>query len=1005
MTKTRLLRALLLCPLFMLIMQQSWAQTRSVSGKVSDDKGAAVAGASVTLKGTKGGTTTDAGGMFKINVPAAVNTLVISYVGFADQEVDITTSTTVSVSLVASSQNLNEVVVIGYGTARKKDLTGAVSTVAAKDFNKGVVASPDQLLQGKVAGLEVSVNSGQPGAATTVKIRGNNSIRGGTTPLYVIDGVPLDGRSPRPGLGNVSGVGNLPDANPLIYLNPSDIASVDVLKDASASAIYGSRGANGVILITTKKGQATGMRVEASVSVGVSSLMKTADVLTASQYRSELGVYGFKSDSGATVDPFKAITRNAVTENYNISLSGGNANGSYRASILASDQQGIILKTGLEKYLATFNGQYKFLDSKLSLGFNLTASNYTEQIAPISSDAGSTGNLISAAMNWNPTLVMQRSDGSYNQTNPSGQINPLALSTYYDDRNNVTTILGSITGAYKILPNLEYRILYGANYGTGSRNMQLQGYIAATGGNADGKGEATIAAAQLFSQTITHTLNYTANLTHDLTLNALAGYEYWNTSYKNQSTTVFGFNYNIPGGQAIGYPYYNNIQAGNQANLRSFSNMDPSVELQSYFTRAVLNFKDKYLLTGTFRADGSSKFGVNNRYAYFPSVAAAWNITNEKFMENNRIFNNLKLRIGYGQTGSQDGIPAGATQQLGQINGYNSTPGGSAPYSIVNYASPNLKWETVTSTDAGIDFSILHNRIYGYVDAFSKKTTNVLFLATLPVPSNGASIWKNLPDGAYVTNKGLEFSLGAAIVQQKDFNWNVNLNLEYVRNKFVYPALGTSPLYLTGSVTGQGVSSAFAEAIANGQPIDVFYLRKFLGFDKNGVAIVASQASSYQGDPNPHVIMGLSTDLNYKKWNLVINTHGAFGNKIYNNTLTSVTNLGNIANGKNISQTLIGTSESLANPVSASTRFLQSGDYIKMGNVTISYSAGNLGKFVKNANIFLTGSNLFEITKYTGFDAEVSADHNNNGVPSLGMDYIGYPTARTFTFGVNFALY
>ena len=983
---------------------QTMAQQRTITGTVTNTDGKPLTDASVLVVGHKTGVRTAADGTFSINVPATAKQLEISYVGSLAQRVDITSTSNVTVALVNIAANLSDVVIIGYGTARKKDLTGAVAQVEAKDFNRGVISSPDQLLVGKVAGLQVSSNSGQPGTATTVKIRGNNSIRGGTTPLYVVDGVPLDGRSPRPSLGSVSGLGDLPDVNPLIYLNPNDIASFEVLKDASASAIYGSRGANGVIIITTKKGHSGEMRVDFSASIGTSGLMKDADVLSASQYRSELAVYGAKSDSGQSLNPFKKIIQSGLSQNYNLSLSGGNTNGSYRASFLASDQNGIILKSGLKKYLATFSGQHKFLDNKLSINFNLTASNYTEQIAPISTDAGSTGNLISAAMNWNPTLDLVRSDGSFNQTNPSGQINPLALSKYYDDRNNVTTLLGSIIGAYKILPNLVYQILYGVNYGEGLRKMQLQGLIAATGGNADGKGEAVVANAQLFSQTITHTLTYDANITNDLKFNIVGGYEYWKTSYQNQSTSVYGFNWNIPGGQSLSFPYYNNLQSGNQANLRTNSSIDPSVELQSYFARGSFNYLDKYLLTGTFRADGSSRFGKNNRYAYFPSLAARWVISQEDFLKNNSVINNLALRLGYGQTGSQDGIPAGASQQIGIFNGYNSTPGGSAPYSVVNYASPNLKWETVSSFDGGIDYSLLNNKIFGYIDGFSKKTTNVLFLSTLPVPSNGASIWQNLPNGAYISNKGFEVSVGTQLVRTTNFSWDLNVNVEYVKNKFIYPALGASPLYLTGSITGQGVSSAFAEAIANGQPIDVFYLRQFESFDKNGIAITKSQASAYVGDPNPHVILGVSTDLSYKKLSLSINTHGAFGNKIYNNTLTSVTNLGNISNGKNISKTLIGTSESLANPVSASTRFLQSGNYMKLGNATLSFNSGKIGKYIRSSNIFISGTNLFEITKYTGFDAEVSTDHNNNGVPSLGIDYIGYPTARTITFGINFGL-
>ncbi|HWB93984.1 MAG TPA: SusC/RagA family TonB-linked outer membrane protein [Puia sp.] len=994
---------ILLCVLF---TQTAFSQTKTITGKITDDKGVPIQGATVAVKGSKAGVSTGTDGSFTLSVPTTATTIMVSSVGFASQEVSIAGQTFVTVSLVNSSQGLNEVVVVGYGTARKKDLTGSVSAVTAKDFNKGIVAAPDQLLTGKVAGLEVTVNSGQPGAATTVKIRGNNSIRGGTTPLYVIDGIPLDGRAPRPVLyqnpttTGASGLGNLPDADPLIYINPQDIQSIDVLKDASASAIYGSRGANGVILVTTKKGVAGQTRLEGSITVADQGLMKQPDLLDAAQYRSELKVYGQGSDSNQTVTPFKDLLQHKLSTNYNLALSGGTENGKYRISFLASDQQGIIKKSSLEKYIANANGQFRFWDKRISLDFNLTASNYTEYLAPISNDAGSTGNLISLAMNWNPTLRLVNPDGSYNQANPSKQVNPLALQDYYTDINNVTATLGNISLGFKITNDLEYKLLYGINYGVGNRDNQLLGLIGQTGGNADGKGQAFVASAKLFSQTLDHTLNYNHQFSDAFTLNAVAGYEYWTTSWRNQSDYVYGFDYNVPGGPRLNIPYYNNMQDGLLNNFRTTTIVDPSVELQSYFARAVMNFYDKYLITGTFRADGSSRFGPANKYAYFPSVAAAWNISNESFMKNNTVFDNLKLRLGWGETGSQDGIPAGATKDLSWYTGSNGNVG------LINFKYDTLKWEKVTAEDLGIDFSILHGRVYGSIDGFYKKTTHVLFFSPAIQPSsnpNGGQ-WKNLPDAAYITNKGIEASIGVAIIDKDDFHWNVNVNFEYVRNKFVYPAIGNSPLYLTGSITGQGVSSAFSEAIANNQPVDVFYLRKFTGFDQNGIATVQSQASSYQGDPNPHVILGLNTDLGYKKWSLTINTHGAFGNKIYNNTATSVLNLGNIANGKNIAASLIGTKESLANPVSASTRFLESGNYLKLGNATINYNIGKIANIVKNANAFVTGSNLFEITKYHGFDAEVNTDHNNNGVPSLGVDYIGYPSVRTFLVGINFTL-
>jgi len=563
--------------------------------------------------------------------------------------------------------------------------------------------------------------------------------------------------------------------------------------------------------------------------------------------------------------------------------------------------------------------------------------------------------------------------------------------------------MGIAGASYQIVPGLTYQFLYGISDGRSTLGAQLQGYIAATGSNLDGQGGAEAGSAALVTQTLTHTLTYEKHFNSGLNLRALAGYEYYQSSNLSyEYTQVVGFNFNAPGGPS--YPnikYYDDMQAGNQANLRTFSRTPPSTELQSYFGRAEMNWNEKYFLTATFRADGSTKFGADNRYGYFPSFGARWNILSENFMKNQTLFNTLAIRAGWGQVGGQDGLVPGASKQIAYPSGYSSS-NATGPVTVINFGSPNLKWETLTSADGGVDFGFANNRLTGYIDVFTKKTTNPLFPGTLSVPSQGATIWQNLP--GYITNKGFEVSLNAVLVRTSDLIWNFGFNLEFVKNKFVFPALGNSPLYLTGAVNGQGVSSAFSQALANNQPIDAFYLRSFTGFDQNGIATVKSQASSYVGDPNPHELIGINTDVTYKQWSLAINTHGAFGNDIFNNTLVSVTNLGNITNGKNISKTLIGTKESLANPVSASTRFLQSGNFLKVGNVTLAYNLGAVGNVFKTSHIFITGSNLLEFTKYTGFDAEVNQDHNNNGIPSLGIDYIGYPTARSITFGVNFSL-
>jgi TonB-dependent starch-binding outer membrane protein SusC len=992
---TKRLLARISLPLLLLIITQSVFAQKVITGRVTDAKdGSPVVGATVQPKGGTGGTSTGTDGTYRITVGNDINTLVVSYVGFGSTEVDITGKTTADVNLTSTSgNNLNEVVVIGYGSVRKKDVTGAVASVTAKDFNRGQINSPEQLLQGKVAGLQITNASGQPGGLTIVKIRGNNSIRSGNNPLYVVDGVPLDGRTPRPGFSSNS-VGTSPPSDPLTFINPNEIAEVQVLKDASAAAIYGSRGANGVILITTKKGTSGSTRLEANASAGFGNVMRKIDVLDAGGYRAALEQFDApRSDSGANVNAFDAITRTAFTQNYSLAMSGGNENARYRASFFMGNQDGTILKTNLKKYVGNFNGQFKFLDKKLSLDFSATAANVAESIAPISQDAGSNGNLISLALIWNPTLTLKRANGRYNQENPSGQVNPLALSDAYTDLTNTTTLLGNINAAYKFTPWLEYRMLYGINYGVGNRRAEIQGWIKGTGGDAPGKGAAAVLNNTLVSQTLTHTLNFNKNLSDNITLNAVAGYEFWKTNYWGNNQYVFEFNYNLDEGNRVGVHYYDNMSAGKQANLAAGSFRDPAVEIQSYFARAILGFNDKYTITATFRADGSNKFGKENRYGYFPSVAARWSISKEAFMEDVSIVDDLALRVGYGITGNQE-FPADAALDVYRYNSFGSI-------TTLHFGNDALKWESVKALDIGLDFTIMKGRIYGAIDYFDKRTTDPLFLRVVSQPTGqGGTQYDNLD--AEVRNSGVEISVGADIVQGKDFQWSANANVTFVKNKFVFEVAGNSPLALTGALHGQGTSGAFSQAIAHNQPVNVYFLPTFSGFDKDGIGIYSAQPS-YVGDPNPTSFVGFSTDLTYKKLSLNLGAHGSFGNKLYNNTAMSVINISNINGGRNIASGLVSSGESTANPITTSTRYLENGGYMKLHNATLSYNFGNLG-VLKNFKTFISGNNLFVISDYKGFDPEVNVDKALNGIPSLGVDYIGYPTMRTYLLGVSFSL-
>jgi TonB-linked SusC/RagA family outer membrane protein len=992
-----------ICVLFTLT---TFSQSKTITGKILDDKGAPVIGASVTVKGSKSGSSSHADGTFQITVPSTATTLVISSVGFASQEVPIGDQTSVSVSLVPSQASLNEVVVIGYGTSRRADVTGAVSTVKAKDFNS-VATTPEQLFTGKVAGVQVAENSGSaPGGTVNVKIRGNNSLTSTSNPLYVVDGVPIDATYPV-APDKLAILGTVPAQNGLVFLDPSTVASITILKDASASAIYGARGENGVVLIETNKGNGKS-QVDAGVKMTTAAgLMKPADIMNTSEFKAAIAEYGISTDSGASVNPFKSIQRNKPSEIYNVGISGGSENGRFRANFSATNQVGYILKSGLQRYTATFAGDHSFLDKRLNIGFNVAASNYTLQQAPISAEAGSVGNLISMALQWNPTLNLVE-NGQYNQKNPSGQINPLALSQYWDNFAHVTQILANTKLSLKITKNLTYSFLYGINYATSQLDEQVQGYITGTGTNFDGKGGAEVGTASLFSSTVTHTLTWDQQITSDVKLNVLAGYEYYSsTGLQDKESWGYGFNYNTASTPYYNVPYYNAMQTMTQANLSTNTDAPATTELQSYFGRVRLELFDKYFITGSLRDDGSNKLGANNKYGLFPAVGVRWDILKEGFMAKNTLFSSLSIRVGYGQTGGTDALPnPGYQSSISYFSGPGTAAGGPG-FTSQNIGNPNLKWETLTSTGAGIDFGFFNDRLTGSIDAYSKKTTNPIFPGTLiePLPGGATAVqWQNL--AGYVTNKGLELSLIGRIIDNKDWHWTLIVNVAYNKNLYNQANLGYSPLFLTGNISGNGVSATYVEAIANKQPVDAFYLRTWTGYDQNGISVVKSNASSYVGDPNPHYILGLNTEVSYKKWNLAINSHGAFGFDIYNNTLLTVTNLQELNNGKNAAKSVVGTGESMADPVSASTRYLEKGNFLKLGNTTLSYNFGNVaaGK-VKNFHLFVAANNLFEITKYHGFDAEVNAYASNGGnVPSLNVDYIGYPTFRTVTFGLNFSL-
>jgi iron complex outermembrane receptor protein len=790
---------------------------------------------------------------------------------------------------------------------------------------------------------------------------------------------------------------------------------VDVLKDASATAIYGSRAAYGVVLITTKKGQTGEPKLDIGASVGVSKIMRRINVLDGDQYRQALEKWDAPrtNDKGSNVNALDAILRTAVTQNYNAGVSGGSENAKYRFSVGMLDQQGIVKKSDFKKYTVGLNSSFKFLRSKrLGVDFNVIANQYLENIPPITNDAGFGNSLIGQALQWNPTEPLYNADGSLNIKQGSSAVNPVALQQVYHDKSKVTTILGSVSPYFKITDDLEYRMQYSINYSMGNRRTAVDGNINFNtfGINANppsGLGWANIGQSELTTQQITHTLTYNKEINQDLRLNALVGYEY--LKFNNKGAYMNGLGPAQPGGFGnYGLDLTNYIQFSNAAGRNITSYADPISELQSYFGRVTLNYKDRYMITGTLRVDGSTKFGKNNRYGSFPSFAAAWNISNEEFFTKGFV-NNLKLRGGWGRTGNQE-FPSGASQSRNSF-----LPNGELRK--VSNDNDDLKWQSDAQYNIGVDFSVLNNRISGSVDYFHKTTSDLLYptAAIQPAAAQAVVTWKNL-DGKIV-NKGVEAAINATVVQQKNFQWDLGANVTFLSNNVTGM---TAPIY-TGQLNGQGVSGTLVEIIYNDMPINGFYTRTYGGMDKDGQSIYPNGDSlSYQGTPNPKTLLGITTSVAYKKFTLTANMNGAFGHKIYNNTFNNVVNVSNLRAARNIAEEFYNApiQESLSNRVTSSSRFLESGNYLKLANATLSYAIGDIGQVVKGLNVYFTGQNLFVITKFKGFDPEVNVDKSSGapgadsktgmstsgGVPSAGIEYQPYPSARTFTLGLNFSL-
>ena len=961
----------------------SWGQGsgKTVKGTLIDaTTKEALVGANVLIKGTTKGATADANGQYSINVSDDKAVLVFRFLGYDSQEIVVGGRSTIDVSLQSNASSLEQVVVVGYGTQKKTDVTGSVKSVSSEAFNKGIINSPEQLLQGKVAGVNVTSATGEPGGSQGITIRGPGSIRVGSGPLYVIDGLPLDG-----------GIGN--------FLNPSDIEKMDVLKDASATAIYGTRGANGVILITTKKGKAGFSTMNFSTDYAISSLARPLPVLSAADFRTQVGKNGgILEDFGSNTDWQNQITRSAITQNHNLSLGGGAKNLTYYASFGAQMQQGILKNNQLDRLSGRMNVTQKFWEDRLIIDANISFSNIVNLRPPIES-------LLGTAISNNPTLPVYEANG----TTPAKFLNasnPLITLNLNKDINTANRFIANISPSVKLAKGLIYKLNYGYDNQTAVRDIQsLANLVPQQNGRLD-----------TYNNSNQNSLveNYlTFNLEEgDHVFSALLGHSFQKIQYQGRTWSINKFPivptepiYNPGIGQEL-------TLATNRPSGSATIN-----ELQSFFSRLNYQFQDKYLVTATVRADGSSKFGSNNKYGYFPSFSLGWRLSEEPFLKNTSI-SNLKLRGGWGQTGNQE-IPSKITQPLftASVSGTTSYPldNGSSYSPGITYsrlANPDIQWEVSTQSNVGLDFAFLNGALSGSVDVFNKVSSNILLEIIPSDPVQPASsVWANVAN-MQINNSGVELDLDYKLTTAGGWKYNVGGNLTLIKNEVV-----NSPYTViqSGGASGSGLTSATINGYVNGQPIGTFFLKDFTGIDAKGVStyrdtdgdgIVSDKDRISAGSALPSTQYNFFGNVAYKGFDLSLQFNGVSGNMIYDNTANNAFYKLKISKNNNVIPAAYAlANESTSNAAPVSTRYLKDGAFVRLNNTTLGYSFDTqkmgINKWISTARLSVTGQNLWIATAYDGYDPEVNKNASDAGISSYGIDYLSYPKAKTIIFGLN----
>ena len=976
-------RSLLLVALFVIGCLQLMAQTRTIKGEVTDaQNGEALIGATVMVEGEKGGTVTDFDGNFSLQVSSSAKKIKVSYIGYIDKVLSI--SDNMKVKLESDSKALADVVVIGYGTARKSDLTGSVATVKSKDFNKGLVSSPEQLINGKVSGVQIMSNSGSASAGSTIRVRGGASLNASNDPLIVLDGVPLE-------QGGISGN----SSNFLSMINPSDIESMTVLKDASSTAIYGSRASNGVIIITTKKGQQGAVKVNFNTTNSLQTRAQMVDMLSRDEFVNVINQYGTDNQKSllgtANTDWNDEVYRTAFGTDNNLSVSGSIDKWlPFRVSVGYYNQSGLVRKDNVERWTGNVVLTPSFFQDHLKLTINAKGT--------LNNNSFNNGGAVWAAATFNPTIPVYSGNDKYGGYNEAldadgypvnaGVRNPRGLVDLYDSKSKVSRFIGSMDVDYKVhfLPDLKLHATVGADYAKGDGTVYVPAYAAQSYNKDESLGGSDYKYGPQKNENRLLTLyanyaKYFEDIKSNVDLTAGYDYQYW------KSTTPL---------------YYTKSAAG--TNLSTVKASDYRHVMLSYYGRINYSFDGKYLLTATVRRDASSRFSKDTRWGTFPSVALGWTLTEEPWLKNQKVLSNLKLRASYGVTGQQEGIgnynylPVYTYSVTGAeafINGqYINT------YRPEAYVS-DLKWETTTSWNFGLDFGFLDGRIGGAIDFYTRKTKDLL--ASVPTAA-GTNFSKTiLTNVGNVDSKGIEVSLNATPIQTKDWEWNLSYN-------FTWQDMKVKNLSLTkgGSQTnvkvGPSIDAYQFQVLSEGYEPYMFYVYHQLYDSKTGKPIEGAYADlNNDGEinesdlyryhsPAPKYIMGLSTSLRYKQLTLGMSFRANIDNYVYNGMGMSTgafeTVSYNNSQLNNLNTSFLKTGFKTRQYLS--DYYVENASFLKLDNLSLSYNVGKINKWA-SLTVSAMVQNVFTITGYSGTDPEV---------PN-GMDNSFYPRPRTYSVSLG----